>query len=504
MKKMKKSIYKLLSLVLAVALFISCSKIDDFGDTNTNPAATNTPNTAALLTQVLGTGTGTTGYGAFANAWAGPALYCQYFSETQYPDFSCYSANLASPSSTFAGALYDLQNIIITNTDEKTKGAASLNGANENQIAIARILKAYIFWTITDRWGDIPYTDALKGDPNVKYDSQETIYKALIAELTESVGQFTTGAPIKGDIAYDGNTAKWQKLANSLRMLMALRLSKVYPGASEYAATEFKAALADAAGHIATNADNFQLNFPGGNFRNPYYNMYDGRKDYGESETMTALLGTLTGDSRINVFGATSTGASSAQGVPYGYKRETVTAWTSSNPNYAYVFNPTYRKETSPQYIIKASSVLLARAEAADRGWTSETADTRTLYNAGIAASFQQWGLAVPDPTYFTGPNVDLTAAFGTGANVAKIALQQWVAYYPDGNQGWANWRRTNVPALLPAPDASNDPKEIPRRYMYGTSDYSLTKTGVEAAVANIQPAGVGDKMNGRVWWDKQ
>jgi hypothetical protein len=338
----------------------------------------------------------------------------------------------------------------------------------------------------------------------VKYDDQETIYKDLIKELTESVAQFTTGAPIIGDIAYGGNTAKWQKLANSLRMLMALRLSKVYPGASEYAATEFKEALADAAGHIATNADNFMLTYPGGNFRNPYYNMYDGRKDYGESATMTDLLGTLTGDSRINVYGATVTGVPSAQGVPYGLKRETVTAWTNTNPNYAYVFAPSYRKETSPQVIVRASSVLLARAEAADRGWTSETADTRTLYNAGISASFEQWGLAVPDASYFTGPNVDLTAAFGTGANVDKIALQQWVAYYPDGTQGWSNWRRTNIPALLPAPDATNNPKEIPRRYMYGTSDYSLTKAGVDAAVAKILPAGTGDQMNGRVWWDKQ
>ena len=71
---------------------------------------------------------------------------------------------------------------------------------------------------------------------------------------------------------------------------MALRLSKVYPTASDYAATQFKAALADGAGSIATNADNFTLVYPGGNFKNPYYNMYDGRKDYGESETMTTCL----------------------------------------------------------------------------------------------------------------------------------------------------------------------------------------------------------------------
>lgn len=498
MKKMKKSIYKILSLAVAVALFASsCNKMEDFGSTNVNPAATTSPNTAALLTNVL------SGVGGYA-AQNGPALYCQYFSETQYPDFSCYSANLASPMGTYSGNLYDLENIIITNTNEDTKTAASLNGANENQIAIARILKAYIYWTLTDRWGDIPYTDALKGDPNVTYDTQEVIYKDMIKELTESVAQFTAGAAIKGDIAYGGDIAKWKKLANSMRLLMALRLSKVYPGSSEYAATEFKAALADGAGSIAANADNFKLIYTGGNFRNPFYNMYDGRKDYGESATMTGVLGDLTGDSRIAVFGATSTGAASSQGVPYGQKRETITAWTNANPNYAYVFAPAYRKETSPLFMVKASDVLLARAEAADKGWTSESANAEALYVAGIKASFEMWDLAAPDDSYFAQANVDLTAAPGTGANISKIALQQWIAFFPDGVQGWSNWRRTGVPALLPAPDATNTPKEIPRRYMYGTTDYSLTKAGVDAAVARILPAGTGDKMNGRVWWDKQ
>ncbi len=485
--------YKILYLMLAVAFIAGCTKMEDFGDTNVNPGATTDPNTAALLTNVL------SGVGGYA-AQNTPALYCQYFSETQYPDVSQYSSNLATPAGIYAGNLYDLQNIIITNTDEKTKAVASLNGANENQIAIARILKAYIYWTITDRWGDVPYTDALKGDPNVKYDTQEIIYKALIKECTEAVAQFVTGAPIKGDIAYNGDTAKWKKLANSLRMLMSLRLSKVYPGASEYAATEFKAALADGAGHIATNADNFMLVYTGGNFRNPFYNMYDGRKDYGESATMTTILSSLATDPRLTVFGATSTGAPSVQGVPYGFKRETVSAWTSANVNYAYVFAPAYRTEKSPLYIVKASSVLLARAEAADRGWTSETANTKTLYESGITASFTQWGLAAPSAAYLTNSNVILSAAFGTGANVTKIATQQWVAFFPDGVQGWSNWRRTNVPVLVPAPDATNDPKVIPRRYMYGTTDYSLTKIGVEEAVARLTG---GDKMDSKVWWDK-
>lgn len=480
--------------MLAVILISGCDKLSDFGDTNVNPAATNTPNTAALLTNVL------SNIGAYGRL-DGPALYCQFYSETQYTDFSLYSLNQASPMGIYSGNLYDLENIILTNSGDETKVVASLNGANENQIAIARILKAYMFWAITDRWGDIPYSEALMGDPNVAYDTQESIYKDLINELTEAVAQFTTGAPVRGDIVYNGDIAKWKKAANSMRMLMALRLSKVYPGASDYAATEFKAALTNAAGHIESNEDNFTINYPGGNFRNPFYNMYFGRKDYGESETMTDLLSSLNSDMRQRVFGSTVTGAYSSNGVPYGLLRGSIEVWTSANPDWTYVLQNDYRKETSPIFLIRAASVLLARAEAADRGWTTETANTNTLYKQGISTSYEQWDLLPPEDAYFEHPSIALENAFGTGANLAKIATQQYVAYYPDGLQGWSNWRRTNYPALEPAPDAINSPKVIPRRYTYGTADYALTKVGVEAAVARLQG---GDKMDSRIWWDAQ
>jgi hypothetical protein len=493
---MKKIIYSILSLTLAVTLIsTSCSKLEDFGGTNTRPDATTQPNTAALLTNVLA------GIGGYAyNLRAG--LYCQFFSETQYTDASLYSLPILDCSGSYPGDLYDLQNIIITNTNEDTKNQASLNGANDNQIAIARILKAYIFWTITDRWGDVPYTGTLNGDPNVTFDTQETIYKDLIKELTEAVAQFTEGAPIKGDIIYGGDITKWKKAANSMRMLMALRLSKRYPGAAEYAATEFKAALANAAGSISTNADNFAIAYPGSNFKYPVYNTYDGRKDYGESETMTTLLGSIAGgDPRLSVYGATVTGAPSTKGVPYGRLRSYMETWTSTNPDWTYIFHPNFRQQTSTLYLIDAAAVLLARAEAADRGWTSETANTNTLYQNGITESFTKWSLAAPTAGYLAHATVALPVAPGTGGNLAQIHLQQYIAFYPDGLQGWSNWRRTGVPTLSPAPDALNVPPTIPRRYMYGTAQYSLNKSATEEAVLRL-PGGA-DKMEAKIWWDQ-
>ena len=269
---------------------------------------------------------------------------------------------------------------------------------------------------------------------------------------------------------------------------------------TDYAAIQFKAALEDIGGSISTNDDNFQLNYPGGQFRNPYYITYDGRNDFGESETITTLLSSLDNDQRQTVFGSTYTGLPSTLGVPYGRNQDFIVSWCQANPTYCYVFQPDYREQTDPTYILTASQVLLARAEAADRGWTSETANTTNLYQTGITQSFLQWGLPAPDITYFAGINITLPAAAGTGANLEQIAIQQYLAFFPDGIQGWSNWRRTNYPALTPAPDATNTPNVIPRRFMYGDEDYTLTKEGLEVAVARMSG---GDKMDSRVWWDK-
>ncbi|WP_461491349.1 SusD/RagB family nutrient-binding outer membrane lipoprotein, partial [Pontibacter sp. HJ8] len=198
----------------------------------------------------------------------------------------------------YSGVLMDLQDIIDRNT-------------NNNMTQVARIMQQYIFWTITDRWGDVPYSEALKGDPTPKYDRQEEIYKGMIATLEDAVNAMDNTSQITGDVIYNGDVSSWKKAANSIRMMMALQLSKVYPAAGGYAATQFSSALNHPAGVIATNAENFDVNYPGGNFPSNWWSIYNGRNDFAESKTLTDLMGTL-GDTRQNAFG----GATHVEGQP--------------------------------------------------------------------------------------------------------------------------------------------------------------------------------------------
>lgn len=513
---MKYNSYKKALLVPALAAAIlmgGCAKIDDFGNTNENPNGITQPITSALLTNVESQ------IGGFA-ANTRKVTYAQYVSESQYTDVSLYSLPQVEMGATYSGLLNDLQIIINYNSDPKTAGIAAGNGSNANQIATAKILKGYVFWILTDSWGDIPYSQALQGAANLtpKFDKQEDIYFGIMNDLKSAVAGFDNAASVSGDIVYPGaaGAAQWKKLGNTLRMLMAMRLTKKYPNAGDKAALQFADAYSNAAGYISTNADNFKIAYPGGSFKNNWYATYESRDDYAVSKTTYDILNGL-GDARQSAFGTSSIG------FPYGLTRDLAVQFAGSVGNaHARVLATSKRTESSPVVVINAASALLAKAEAIERGWISGTAaDAQAAYEAGVTASYAEWGVAVP-AGYFTGL-ADYNAGAGVSTNVGagaapydnfraadnnvqdaktanklqRIALQRWIASYPNGHEGWAEWRRTGVPNLKKTRFATG---EMVRRYVYGVNDYSYLNAQVKAAVA-LLPG--GDKQEAKIWWDQ-
>jgi hypothetical protein len=354
-------------------------------------------------------------------------------------------------------------------------------------------VKAYYFWTITDSYGDIPYFDALKGDGNLKYDKQSDIYPALIKELKEAVDQFDAGPGFKGDILYGNSSngyvsdnAKWKKFANSMRLIMALRMSKVN---ATLAQTEFAAALAHPAGLIQSNSENAALKAPGGVFNHPLYQYYaiTQRDDYAVSKTLMDYL--AKSDERINAYGTSNVG------FPYGLTRADAVAFTAtpSGANYARLLAASQRNATTPIVIIGAANVYLARAEGAQRGWSAESVSG--MYTLGVQRSWEQWGQSTATlATYLAQADFNIAVS-----PLQKIQLQEWIAWYPNGTQGWAEWRRTGVPPLVPAPGAG---LPIIRRIPYGPNDYNFNLANATEAGARYTISGQTDSQNGKVWWD--
>ena len=485
-----------LSILVSVT---SCSKIDQFGTTNANPGKTTTPVPSALLSNVLSNMAGFTWDAGGITTISG--LYCQYFSETQYTDISIYNkqtpgwdAYFAAPSAnTFSqsGYLFDLQTIINYNSDPKTAKAASQYGSNADQIAVARILKVYIFSILTDLYGDIPYFKALKGDNGVvAYDKQQDIYTDFFKELDAAVAQFDGGNTIQGDILFGGNEGKWKKFANSIHLLLALHLSKIDAATGK---TEFNKALT--AGVLGAG-ETITLTFPGGNFLSPIYNYYDVTKrfDYAVTKTMTDWLAN-TSDPRA----ATHIYGTSSIGFPYGLSRGDAVAFANANTKYAQLMKGADSSlATDPFPVLMSSEIFLARSEAASRGWTAE--DPVALYATGIQESLKFWKVydATSYANYMANANIDLS----TGNALQKICTQEWVSHYPAGVRGWVDWRRTGYPALAPAP-AGVFPN-IPRRFGYGPNEYSYNPTNTTNAGNQYNVNGDANSQYGRIWWDVQ
>ena len=81
-----------------------------------------------------------------------------------------------------------------------------------------------------------------------------------------------------------------------------------------------------------------------------------------------------------------------------------------------------------------------------------------------------------------------------------QIGLQKWLSMFTQGNEAWAEWRRTGNPASIKmGPKAYADVPEIPRRIPYSSAEQTVNKASLEDAIAR---QGANNYLT-HVWWDK-
>ncbi|RYZ62612.1 MAG: SusD/RagB family nutrient-binding outer membrane lipoprotein [Chitinophagaceae bacterium] len=484
---------KLVIIAAAGLLMASCNK---FKDINVSPTQLTSASTKGLLTNsqqalsdlILGN----------TAASRLPALYIQHLAEGPYPASSLYSDRNLSFSGWYTGPLNDLQTIIRYN--QEGNPAAIGNGSNDNQIAVARIMKAYYFLNLTDRYGDIPYSQALKSNEAYSpvYDKQQDIYTDLFKELTEAQAQINAADnKVVGDVLLNGNMDSWKRFANTLRMVMALRLSKVdaAKGKTEYAA-------ADAAGVITSNAQNIAYKFLAddpNNF-NPWYNNYSisNRNDYAISTTLTDYMNSKN-DPRLPIYGEVLAGGVVKGLTPGRNVAVNIPAAYSRIGKYFGGPDATGAGKGAPVVLLSYAQVLFMRAEAAKLGYTAGgDAEAKTHYEAAIKASWEQYGVFDQGAynAYIALPDVAYDAANGH----RKIMTEKWVHGYLNHSwEAWNDWRRTGFPVLTPATDAV-DSRGIPLRLGYPANESTLNGSNYNDAVSRI---GGTDDNYGKMWWVK-
>jgi hypothetical protein len=549
--------YKYLALASVLALGLAgCS---DFGDTNVNPESINEDNVPYAMVfsnaqhQALGSDW---------DMWRTGCIYCEQFTQqlvsldwwpyyTRYEWSNDYSKSYWDTFDGDRGAMRD-----VTTCYDKWADNADM----KIDYNIARVMRVYAFSKMTDLYGDIPYSQAGRPSkyPYPVYDSQESIYKSMLAELDSAQTNLGSGSAKMGnqDLYYNGDAASWKKFANSLMLRLAMRLVKVdQTTAKKYAAK----ALAN--GLMTSNSDNCKLAHSGGTTSNdssePFAKIHahEDREFYLTDAFVNMLKG--TNDPRISLIG---TIAPSKDGKQYtDIQSNTGGVWTShdygdmtfasqkglpsggynivENSQYfvgkvdkafndsAYLANYgryysspnrcTYADPTGVTFIVTYAQTEFLLAEAAYRGYISGSA--KAYYDAGVKAAFEQY-------SQFPNAGSAISVAFPNGADAAaaaylaanpfdnskaleQINTQYYINSFGDPYEVFSNWRRSGYPVLSPAPMAkldgecatASDGYSIPRRFRYPTSESQVNATNYGTAVSHMTN---GDTFYSRVWWD--
>lgn len=459
---------KFIMIICCSSFLMACSDFDE--DININP---NIPSEASGTQLIANAQLYLPGLSSIPQG----EFLAQYLAETQYVGVSLYPEESTNFYGWYQGPLANLEEVL--NSEEELSGA---EGPVVNQIAVAKILKAYFYWNITDRWGDVPYSEAVMGADNFTpaYDTQKTIYQNLFQLLKEADEAIVPGS-ISNDIVYGGNMDKWKKLANTIRLLMALRLSEVDP---DWAETEFNAALD--AGIMMSNDDNLVFkHLADANNSNYWYNQVVERNREWWALTVNLVEDMKpVNDPRLSVYGDPARESGEFVGMMYGDTENLGTEEYS-------LLGSDIIAQDAPVFLVTYAQALFAIAEAAERDWIEE--DVESFYNMAIEASIEQWtGSDAGVDEFLTQPEI----AFDPANALEQIAKQRWVHLFMNGYEAWSEWRRTGYPDDFVQPEG----RPVPTRLAY--PDNEVFNNGVNYEEAVQRQFGGEDSIYGHVWWD--
>jgi hypothetical protein len=355
------------------------------------------------------------------------------------------------------------------------------NGKNYAYAAISKILSAYIMGTVTDLYGDVPYSQALLGVENLKpvYDKQEDIYKGLQTTLDNAIADIAKApgtAPGDDDFIYHGDMAKWKKFAYTLKARYYIHLTKA-PAYTAVAQADL--ALAALQNGFTSNNDDAKISYPGtAGFESPWFkNTESGAGGVVLASTFVDSLVTRA-DPRLPVMAAeAATGG--------GYHGRIIGSPANPDPDEYSRINDFYAGVAANAYILNYTETLFIKAEA-------------TFIKSGASAAIPFYKLAITNHMDKLGINTASAPAqlylttrsnLTTGNALQKIMEEKAISNFLS-IENYNDWRRTGFPKLLPVQNSYYP--AIPRRIPYPLT--SIT--------ANPQPQQLAT-VTTNVWWNQ-
>lgn len=423
------------------------------------------------------------------------------------------------------------------------------------EYALADIVWVLAFHRVTDTWGPIPYFNIGQPADAVPYDPQNLIYDDFFKKLEAAVNTLegNTGTSIFADydLIYGGNLPKWKKFANTLRLRLAMRISKVDPVRAQ---AEAEAAIASG---VMTTSPTDDALVQKSNVNGDINGL--SVMDWNEFRMSSAMESALKGfqDPRMGIYFNPTLNSIKANetanngvynpndlahpleynGMPNGLSSGQMALdlnkadansrhgvrWNSASSNVSFLGKVYPSGLAMPSNVMAGAEAWFLRAEGALLNWDMGGGTAKEYYETGIRTSMNQWGIVdnavitayinntakpIPPGDALGQPALsDVPVLFGADpvTQQKQITLQKWLALYPDGTEAWADIRRTGF-KLYPVANSDNpdltDPKtQTIRRINFMLSEKQTNTAEVEKAVPLLGPG--GDKITTPLWWDK-
>lgn len=479
----------ILGSFLGLLLLQGCSKFDEIND---NPNQPSIVRSDLLLNNIAYTAFGedadlansTGSYSTFVGGDMG-GCWGQHLSKVQYNDEERYLPRV--------GVVQDFWETYYEDVCNDSRKMYELAGAENNKAVqgAARVLEAYGFSVLTDCYGDIPFSEALKSSDGIfkpTYDAQEDVYVGILALLDEANTLLATGEgsiPASSDKVYGGNILKWQKFANSLKVRCLMRVSG--KASSKINVASQLADIVNSRPIFTSNAD--EAKFAMGAAQpaaNPFYEtvVFGSRAEWKVNSVLVDMM-VNTNDPRLPIY-AEKASDGTYRGKPSGFKNLPSAAYGYKNIS---AIGAKFLKPDAPGFFMSYAELCFFLAEARFRGLIS-TGSAEDYYVEGIRASLSSHGISSADIATYTA-----IVAYDPANALKQIGEQKWLSLFGQGIETWTEWRRTKVPALTAAAEAVLT--EIPSRYQYPTTEQSLNKANYDAAIAR-QGA---DLLTTKLWW---
>ena len=436
--------------------------------------------------------------------------------------------------------------------------------------ALAMIAHCLVMSQLADFYGPMPFYDyrSLKETPPITYIGVEEIYNRCFYELKEAADILNERKPSASELAkVEGNSAgalasditngqylQWVKLANSLRLRLAMNIVKVDPIRAQ---TEAEAAVNEVGGVFdcgpngeVTDHDFRYMDYEyQSGYQHPLYQICYAWNDSRLGASLENIMKRLRNPLLDIWFSKNTNAITNSAGNPSGYKanqdwvgvRQGVSMVNTINDTQYYGPFSKFKVHQYPATLMHVTEVLFARAEGALRGWNMG-GSAQEWYERGIRRCFlapehAALGITENEIQNYIGQkdyeqvdyidpyneinNIDGRVEIGVAwddaesneVKLEKIITQRYIAIFPQSPEVWTTFRRTGYPRLFPVDsdmnqwtDDINTEVQIRRIPYYDKNSSAQADLDAAAAILAGESSSVGESGNNspmtRIWWD--